>query len=79
LPKLDSRIPVALIAAALLALFTYRAQRSGEAVNRFSTLRQAQSPRLFAVMIVARWIGVVALILGAGAVALGLMPIPNSN
>ena len=76
---MDSRIPIGLIAAALLAFFTYRAQRSGEVMNRFSLLYQAQSPRLFATMIFVRWIGVAALILMIGAVALGLMPIPNSN
>lgn len=77
--SLDSRIPFGLITAALLAFFTHRAQRSGEAMNRFSILHRAQSPRLFTVMIVLRWIGVGALILISGAVALGSMPIPNSN
>ena len=45
--SLDSRIPFGLITAALLAFFTHRAQRSGEAMNRFSILHRAQSRRLF--------------------------------
>ena len=76
---MDSRIPFTLIAAALLAYFTSRAQKSGEAMNRFSTLRRSEMPRLFAAMIIMRWFGVAALIILAGAVALGWMPLPNSN
>ncbi len=52
---MDARIPIMLIAAAFLAYFTHRAQRSGEAMNRFSTLRRSEMPRLFLVMIVGRW------------------------
>jgi hypothetical protein len=71
---LDSRIPVGLILAALLAFFTRRAQQTGEALNRSSILYRSEYPRLFVTMIAMRWIGVVALVFMSAAIAMGWRP-----
>jgi hypothetical protein len=71
---LDSRIPVGLILAALLALLTHRAQQTGEALNRSRILQRSDYPRLFVTMIAMRWIGVVALVFMSAAIAMGWRP-----
>lgn len=71
---LDSRVPISLVLAALLAFFTHRAQQSGEALNRSSLLRRQEYPRLFVMMIVMRWAGVAALVSAAVAIAFGWHP-----
>jgi hypothetical protein len=73
----DSRIPILLTAGVVIAYFTARAGRSGEMINKYSTVRRANSPRLFQAGLVFRWALAAVCILGAVAVALGWVPLSS--
>jgi hypothetical protein len=76
--NLDVRIPLGLLAAGTLTYFTWRARKSGEMLNRFSTLRRSEYPRIFQAGLIMRAGIVVFIITLTIAVMLGLLPM-NSN
>jgi hypothetical protein len=68
---MDIRIPFFILAAVLLAFFTWQGGKSGEIINRFSILKRAEYPRLFAVSLIIRWVfvaicGIIALAIFSG-------------
>jgi hypothetical protein len=72
----DFRIIIALAAAALIAVFNIRAQKSGAVAGRPVPIRRADMPRVFMAILVVRWCGVAGFVVVALEAALGL-PISN--